>query len=112
MTDKQAKNLIEKYFTGPCPLDEDDALLFLSAYDNLLYLEKKYNKRLEELRRLVVDNGVSDSLKSNYRYEAVHLVSRIEIINNALANAKKYISYSEDTYHEFMEVYSKLLKKQ
>lgn len=111
MTNKELETLIKKYFKeGPCPLDDSTALVFLTAYDNLLFLKQKNTNRLKELRKLVEDDKVSYTKKSNYRYESAHIYGIVPLIDEAISLAEKLTSYQEITYEKFMEAYLKVVK--
>ena len=109
MNETQLEILKKKHFKeGVCQLDDCLALLFLSALDNLCYLKEKHTKRLEELRKLVIDEDVPAIRKSDYRYEGVHLYKELPLIEKALSIGKQFTSYKKNTYKEFMEAYYKL----
>lgn len=112
MNETQLEILKEKHFKeGACPLDEYLALLFLNALDNLCYLKEEHTKRIEELRKLVIDENVPAIRKSDYRYEGVRLCRELPLIEKALSIGKQFTSYQKNTYKEFMEVYYKVARE-
>ena len=59
LNENQLEILKKKHFKeGACQLDHYSALLFLSSLDNLSYLKEKHTRRLEELRKLVIDENI------------------------------------------------------
>ena len=112
MNENQLERLKKKHFKeGVCQLDDYSALLFLSALDNLSYLKEKHTRRLEELRKLVIDEDVPAIRKSDYRYEGVRLCRELPLIEKALSIGKQFTSYQKNTYKEFMEVYYKVARE-
>lgn len=112
MNETQLEILKKKHFKeGVCPLDEYSALLFLSALDNLCYLKEEHTRRLEELRKLVIDEDVPAIRKSDYRYEGVRLYKELPLIEKTLSIGEQFTSYKKNTYKEFMEAYCKVARE-
>ena len=112
MNETQLGILKKKHFKeGVCQLDDCSVLLLLSALDNLCYLKEKHTKRLEELRKLVIDEDVPAIRKSDYRYEGVHLYKELPLIEKALSIGKQFTSYQKNTYKEFTEAYYKVARE-
>lgn len=112
MNETQLEILKKKHFKeGVCQLDDYSTLLFLSALDNLCYLKEKHTKRLQELRKLVIDEDVPAIRKSDYRYEGVRLCRELPLIEKALSIGEQFTSYKKNTYKEFMESYYKMARE-
>lgn len=112
LNENQLEILKKKHFKeGACQLDEYLALLFLNALDNLCYLKEEHTKRIEELRKLVIDENVPAIRKSDYRYEGVHLYKELPLIEKALSIGKQFTSYQKNTYKEFMEAYYEVARE-
>ena len=112
MNETQLEILKKKHFKeGMCPLNEYSALLFLSALDNLCYLKEGHTRRLEELRKLVIDEDVPAIRKSDYRYEGVRLYKELPLIEKALSIGEQFTSYKKNAYKEFMEAYCEVARE-
>ena len=95
MTSKKLKELEKKYFNGMSPFDETESIAVLSCLDNLSYLKKYLVKRIKELKALVESEGIAPHLKSEYRYEGVHLSSLLKNVEDTIQSPKNYVTYKE-----------------
>jgi len=111
MSEKDIQVLKEKYLKDEILLEDNEALIFLSAYDNLIFLKESSENRLKELKALVNDKSVSDAKKSNYRYEGVNLTTTLDLINKAIEKAKAYLSYEKVSMKEFIDMYYEISKR-